>query len=488
MAIAHFNVAIVGRSSGKSSVHAAAYASRSRLIDERTGMVHNYSNKAGDIVASWVWLPKDAPEALRDRAALWNQVESKETRINSQLARRIILALPHELTAKQQEMLLKDYVRENFTRKRLAADVSIHKPHEQGDHRNDHAHILIPTRFIGKEGLGQKDRDSNRTEMLREWRDNWESLVNRHLERHGHEARISMKTLDAQGIDRTPQIHLGQGASALQRKGIANERGDMLQEIANDNRQRGQAVTRDLGPGFVDSARPDGPEAVAGHEIANDNQRPTPAELEFIDRDRQDQEWEETVIDAGIAHDEARRQQFYESLRTERAALEQQGQDMAVRHGEALSELEPEGQGDAPGHAPPAAPAKRGFFSFLSFFAGIPGLFRGKSAPGRKTSQGERHDQEKARREQLEKEQAEERKRWEKRLASLIEQHAYQQDLFERQLREVSPLRRAFDSRLERPVPESETPKPTPAPDDTLKRMAERKEAQRERDGLDFGR
>jgi hypothetical protein len=246
LAIAHFNVAIVGRSSGKSSVHAAAYASRSDLADERTGHVHRYARKGADLVSSWLWLPKDAPETLRDRAALWNAIEKAETRKNSQLARRIILALPHELTTEQQQQLLKDYVRENFTRKELAADVNIHKPDPKGDDRNFHAHILVPTRFIGKDGIGKKDRESNDRETLQAWRKDWEKKVNRQLERYGHAARISMDSLEAQGVDREPQIHLGQGASALDRKGVATERADVLRSIANDN-GAGRAIGREAG-------------------------------------------------------------------------------------------------------------------------------------------------------------------------------------------------------------------------------------------------
>jgi hypothetical protein len=191
-------------------------------------------------------LPKGAPDNLRDRAALWNAVEKAETRKNSQLARRIILALPHELTTEQQEQLLKDYVRENFTRKGLAADVNIHKPDPKGDERNFHAHILVPTRFVDKDGIGKKDRESNERETLQAWRKDWEKKVNRHLERYGHATRISMDSLEAQGVDREPQIHLGQGASALDRKGVATERADMLRSIANDNRA-GRAIGKEAG-------------------------------------------------------------------------------------------------------------------------------------------------------------------------------------------------------------------------------------------------
>ena len=81
MASFHLAVKTIGRSAGRSATAAAAYRAGVEIADERTGIVHDYTRKQGiehrEIVA-----PADAPEWVRDRAALWNAAEQAETRKN----------------------------------------------------------------------------------------------------------------------------------------------------------------------------------------------------------------------------------------------------------------------------------------------------------------------------------------------------------------------------------------------------------------------
>lgn len=92
----HFSVQVIGRSRGQSAVAAAAYRAGERLLDQRTGDVHDYSRRRG-VVYSEVLLPTGAAPHLRDRERLWHEVERLEVRKDAQLAREINLALPHEL-------------------------------------------------------------------------------------------------------------------------------------------------------------------------------------------------------------------------------------------------------------------------------------------------------------------------------------------------------------------------------------------------------
>ena len=86
-------------------------------------------------------------------------------------------------------------------------------------------------REIGPEGFGPKVREWNSREQLESWREAWERTQNRYLERHGHEARVDRRTLEAQGIDREPTTHLGPHAHAMeQRKGIETDRGSIGRE------------------------------------------------------------------------------------------------------------------------------------------------------------------------------------------------------------------------------------------------------------------
>ena len=81
MAIFHFSAKVIGRSSGRSAVAAAAYRAGERLHDERIDRTHDFTNKAG-VLHSEVMLPKGAPEAFADRATLWNAVEAAEKAIS----------------------------------------------------------------------------------------------------------------------------------------------------------------------------------------------------------------------------------------------------------------------------------------------------------------------------------------------------------------------------------------------------------------------
>ncbi len=339
MAIGYLNVAIIGRSSGRSAVAAAAYASRTDLTDDRTGTAYRYARKNGDLVHSFLWLPKDAPERLRDRATLWNEVEKADNRKNSQTARRIILALPHELTTKQQQQLLQDFVRENFTRKGLAVDASIHEPDAKGDERNHHAHLLVPTRFMDNNGLGKKDRVSNdQATGLEAWRASWVKLANRQLDRYGHAARITFELAEG----RTAQNHMGPEATALERQGIETRAGDDRLEVITDNMQppANDNQRRTIGKEFAAAAKPAPALRVTEPttpewlwEPANDNARRKPEpQPETIDRDRQDAEWQDSIDQAGIAHVEERRQGLLQTQATERATYERHREEMTSRH------------------------------------------------------------------------------------------------------------------------------------------------------------
>src|SRR3546814_21163029 len=103
MAIFHFSAKVIGRSSGRSAVAAAAYRAGERLHDERIDRTHDFTNKAG-VLHSEVMLPRGAPEAFADRATLWNAVEAAEKRKDAQLAREVEFALPRELRSEERRV------------------------------------------------------------------------------------------------------------------------------------------------------------------------------------------------------------------------------------------------------------------------------------------------------------------------------------------------------------------------------------------------
>jgi ATP-dependent exoDNAse (exonuclease V) alpha subunit len=234
MAIFHLSAKVVSRGKGQSAVAKAAYNAREKLEQEFTGKVNDFSRKQG-LEFSGIFAPENAPDWARDREQLWNEVEKFEKRKDAQLAREVEVSLPHELNAEQRKQLITDFVREQFMRPGMVADVNIHAPDRKGDDRNYHAHILLTMREIGPDGFGPKVREWNGREQLEKWREGWERTANRYLERHGFEPTLDRRTLEAQGIDREPTKHRGVHAQGMERRGLDTERGNAYRDTVERN-------------------------------------------------------------------------------------------------------------------------------------------------------------------------------------------------------------------------------------------------------------
>jgi len=102
MAIYHCSTKPLSRSSGRSSVAAAAYRSGDCLLDERQGLEHDYTRRSG-VMHSELVLPDDAGEW--DRSELWNAAEEAEKRKDGRTAREWEVALPDELNAEERREL-----------------------------------------------------------------------------------------------------------------------------------------------------------------------------------------------------------------------------------------------------------------------------------------------------------------------------------------------------------------------------------------------
>lgn len=210
MAIFHLSVTPYSRSNGHTATAAAAYRSGIRLVDERSGITHDYTRRAG-VAERIMVMPEGAPGW--DRAQLWNNAEQAETRKNSCVAREVRVAIPIELTPAQGAELTRQYTSWLVDRYGFAADASIHT-----DDGNPHAHILTTTRRVGRGGLGEKCRelDSAKTgsaEVLT-MRQTWERMANTALELAGRPERIDHRSHAAIGRDDLPTVHVGHGPGA----------------------------------------------------------------------------------------------------------------------------------------------------------------------------------------------------------------------------------------------------------------------------------
>lgn len=227
---------IIGRSSGRSATAAAAYRAAQRIVDERTGLVHDYTAKRG-VLHTEIMTPENAPEWMQDRVQLWNCVEAKERRGDAQLSREIQLSLPHEFSSEQQVNLVRRFVSEQFVDLGMVADIAIHAPSSDpgADERNTHAHVMLTTRTLHGEDFGNKNRDWNKPELLEQWREAWADHQNRELERLGFEDRVDHRSLADQGIMREPQKHLGPIATEIERDGRSSYRGNENRAIKARN-------------------------------------------------------------------------------------------------------------------------------------------------------------------------------------------------------------------------------------------------------------
>jgi hypothetical protein len=252
MAIALLRAVYHSRKIGHSAVRGAAYRSGQRLVDDRTGEVCDWTHRKDDVLFDKIVTPDHAPADLRtSRAALWNAVEQAEVRGDARVAYEIKLALPHELTLEQNIALASSYADMLMQRHGQAVDLTIHKPDEHGDTRNIHAHLMLSPRALEADGFAKKKlRDITDKvkgpQEIEGWRQSWQDLANRALERAGHAARIDMRSYKRQGIDREGEIHLGPAASAMERRGIQTDKGGINRDIQKRNEDREQAKVIDL--------------------------------------------------------------------------------------------------------------------------------------------------------------------------------------------------------------------------------------------------
>ena len=246
MAVYHMSVKTVSRSSGRSATGAAAYRSATKIVDQRLGLIHDYTRKNG-VEFSQIVLPFGAPESFMERSVLWNAAEASEMRKNSVVAREFEVALPSELSPDQRVELVRNLAKSIADYHLCAVDFAIHKPGKEGDQRNHHAHVLCTTRRIFVQGFGEKTRelDDRKTGEVAAWRKKWEDLENRALERAGIKERVSCLSLEDQGIEREPGVHHGPAITGILRRGEASH---VLQRVDEDASKRlEEARKRGLG-------------------------------------------------------------------------------------------------------------------------------------------------------------------------------------------------------------------------------------------------
>ncbi|XAZ26074.1 Ti-type conjugative transfer relaxase TraA (plasmid) [Sinorhizobium sp. B11] len=247
MAIYHVSMKPIARSGGRSAVASAAYRAAVRLKNERNGLVHDFSNRQG-VEHAEIVLP-DGVDAdwAKKRSALWNAAERAEKRSDARVAREFEVALPHELSSGQRLALTRAFAAGLAHRYGTAVDFAIHRPGEGGDNRNVHAHLMMTTRQVTESGLGDKTllERENRWLLanhqmpsqlqLKDIRQTWEQLANRHLAIAGLDIRIDHRSHLEAGITIEPTEHVGVHATQIERQGGDVSRARLSSQSADRN-------------------------------------------------------------------------------------------------------------------------------------------------------------------------------------------------------------------------------------------------------------
>ncbi|MFZ5743663.1 MAG: Ti-type conjugative transfer relaxase TraA [Pseudomonadota bacterium] len=237
MAIFHFSAKVIGRSSGRSSVAAAAYRAGERLHDERIDRDHDFTSKPG-VAHSEVLLPEGASPELADRAKLWNAVEKAEKRKDAQLAREVEFALPRELSKEDAIELAREFVEAEYVAEGMIADLNVHWDIGKDGQAKPHAHVMLTMREIVGDKFGAKVREWNRSELIEQWREHWAEHVNLALAERDIDARIDHRSLADQGVALEPQGKIGPAASRIGGRGLEAERIEEHRAIAQRNGER----------------------------------------------------------------------------------------------------------------------------------------------------------------------------------------------------------------------------------------------------------
>jgi len=215
----HLSIKTVSRSAGRSAVAAAAYRGAVVLVDERTGIVHDYRRKGG-VLHQEIVAPKGSPTWTADRYELWNRAERAELRKNSTVAREFEIALPAELSGEQRKALTMAFALELVERHGFVVDVAMHAPSSEGDDRNFHAHLLCTTRRIeeGKFSAKTRELDDQKSGEVDFWRERWAGLQNEYLQAAQKASRVDHRSHEARRLDREPTTHDGPRLTAIKRR------------------------------------------------------------------------------------------------------------------------------------------------------------------------------------------------------------------------------------------------------------------------------
>lgn len=263
------------RASGASVIAALSYITAQPFYDDYYGKQYNGFSRKERVAYVGTLLPDGAPESWFDPQVLWREIDASDHAVNACVARKIMVALPCELTLDQQIELVRDYINTQLIAQGYAVTFAIHT--DERNH-NPHAHLLVANRQLRADGrwaakerkiyaldergqriplidqtTGKQKIDKQgravykrirvanqplaRKETLLELRKAWADTTNRHLAQAGRDERIDHRSLAEQGSDQMASIHEGYAARAMHQRGQHSDRVILNSAITEANKR-----------------------------------------------------------------------------------------------------------------------------------------------------------------------------------------------------------------------------------------------------------
>lgn len=239
MANFHLEVDVISRGKRKSIVKAVSYIAGKRLHDHYNGTT--YYNNRKDVLYYDIFQPVNAPSEFHDFQKLCDEIDKAENRYDARTAREFKGSLPNELPIHELIQIVEEYIRINFVDQGLCAIAAIHEGRNEANpsKSNPHVHIIVPTRFVEQDGFSKKkDREHNNRKYIDIWREDWANVQNQAYERNGLDIRVSHESLEVQGIDREPTIHISRIDWQKEKSGERTVAGDRKRDIKERNEER----------------------------------------------------------------------------------------------------------------------------------------------------------------------------------------------------------------------------------------------------------
>jgi hypothetical protein len=253
------------RAQGHSAVAGAAYRLGLRLYDEHSKKWCDFRRRAlgEEIVRAITVAPEGAPPWATDPAQLWNRVEHAEKRKDSQVARDYRIPIPLGLSDQQAGDLAEAMARFIAQELNTAVSMGLHRDADVDalgntktpDKQGFHAHLYFPTRKIeeieGEDGssswgLGAKLTilSNKRTSALviEKFNEKWAEVCNRFAMDSGLAPDFDHRSYARLGLPDVPQPTLGRAATAMERRGIPTNKGDVLRAASVIRQEAMQAV------------------------------------------------------------------------------------------------------------------------------------------------------------------------------------------------------------------------------------------------------